>query len=62
MPVRRIDNVEGYRFYVPFRQDPNQLPLFQSIHRHEVGKWGNAEEARQITIEAIERYKADKAG
>ena len=25
-----------------------------------VGKWGNADEARRITLEAIERYEADK--
>ena len=25
-----------------------------------IGKWGDAEEARRITLEAIERYKADK--
>jgi len=27
-----------------------------------IGNWGNAEEARTITLEAIERYKTDKAG
>ena len=27
-----------------------------------IGKWGDAAEARQIVIEAIERYGADKAG
>ena len=26
-----------------------------------VGKWGNAEEARRLTVEAIERYQATKA-
>ena len=26
-----------------------------------VGKWGDADEARQITLEAIERYNSDKA-
>jgi len=27
-----------------------------------VGTWGNSAEARQITLEAIERYQQDKAG
>ena len=26
-----------------------------------IGQWGDADEARQITLEAIERYKTDKA-
>ena len=26
-----------------------------------VGKWGDAEEAKRVTIEAIERYEAEKA-
>ncbi|RYF15713.1 MAG: inorganic pyrophosphatase, partial [Oxalobacteraceae bacterium] len=26
-----------------------------------VGKWGDAEEAKRVTIEAIERYNAEKA-
>jgi hypothetical protein len=25
-----------------------------------VGKWGDAAEARQVTLEAIERYASDK--
>ena len=26
-----------------------------------VGKWGGADDAKRITLEAIERYEADKA-
>ena len=68
-----VDTTFPYYSDVGERQDLPSIVLQQIEHffKHykdleqekwvRVGEWGDAEDAKRITVEAIARYKADKA-